>query len=92
MAQKVSFTPDAPHIPEDFPHHRYFLHNRDTRVLRFANRHKAQITIDIQDPDTSHASFTFVLSAEACEQLAGALLDAAHDLRTNKASATQVAA
>lgn len=92
MAQKVSFTPDQPHIPDDHPTQRYFLHSRDARVMRFSQHAEAQLTLDIQDRETNRASFTLVLSAEACEQLAGALLDAAHDLRVHKACGIRVPA
>lgn len=79
---KFTHTPQPPQIIEGYGDMRYFIRHSDRRVLRFANENHAKIMVESVD---GMARLTQHLMASECEELARALLDAAHDLRTHKA-------
>jgi len=87
MAQKVTWTPDPPQISQSHPEHRHFMRGDHVRVMRFANGREAKLSIFVDGRSKNRAQITVELDSMECEQLAGALLDAAHDIRTIKATA-----
>ena len=84
MAQQFTHTPRLPEIPTGHEQQRYFIRHLVRDVMRWGQKDTAQITLESTDGLISHTQY---LKANECEELARALLDAAHDLRTHKAAA-----
>jgi hypothetical protein len=89
MAQQFTHTPRPPQIPDGHPAQRYFKRTdvaTDDRVqvMRFEQHNQAGLEIDFQTRNGRQISnVTALLTADECESVARALLDAAHDLRTH---------
>jgi hypothetical protein len=91
MAQQFTHTAKPATVPTSHPDQRYFKRTTEgdgcTGVFRSARQNAAELEIAFYGERFKQAvSVTAELSADQCEALARALLDAAHDLRTNTAA------
>jgi hypothetical protein len=98
MAQQFTHLARPPQVSDSHPLQRYFKRssNEDgdnaTTVMRFAGRDTAEIDVGFYGPNLGQAvDVRTDLTADQCEHLARALLDAAHDLRTHSAQALEEA-
>jgi hypothetical protein len=91
MAPQFVHTAKPANVPASHPDQRYFKRTSEgddcTGVFRSAKHNTAELEISFYgDRLKRTVSVTAELSANQCEFLARALLDAAHDLRTNSAA------
>jgi len=98
MAQQFTHLVRPPQVSDSHPLQRYFKRSRNedgddaTTVMRFAKRDKAEIDVSLYGSRFGQSvEVRTDLTADQCEHLARALLDAAHDLRTYSAQALEEA-
>lgn len=88
MAQQFTHTPAPPEEPASHPNQRWFLRGlsqgNNCSVYRAAEASVAQLGIRMIERSGT-VLLDANLTADQCEQLARALLDAAHDLRSHPA-------
>lgn len=87
--QQFTHTARPPEIPDGHPLQRHFKReiggngDPNTKVFRFAHRDTAQLQVEFYANQFSEqVNVSTNLTADECEHLARALLDAAHDLRS----------
>jgi hypothetical protein len=89
MAQQFTHTAKPPQIPDSHPHQRWFKRRGDDTMGHHICRMADDDTVDLSTHihiGGSSASTRAQLTADECEELARALLDAAADLRAHTAA------
>lgn len=95
MTQQFTHTPAPPMVPASHPNQRWFLRgvSQGNTCSVFRATEMAVAELGIHAVEKRHAfNIDAYLTADQCEQLARALIDAAHDLRTNPAAMLKKAA
>jgi hypothetical protein len=89
MAQQFTHTAKPPQIPDIYPEQRWFKRAGfgypAIHVVRTADEDKAELGTYFYVGD-SHVRISTYLTADECEELGRAMLDAAADMRTHSAA------